>query len=274
MNNIALSQEDLKRIKDSEFYEHAKRIMRSHEFYINVNVGEVYSVSYLNSENKSIYISSGRVKDKFMIIHKDAGFVFGKKIRSDGTLGKHVICLTIRFPAPSYSLELDSAQAEAIIFQSEDAYDPFREGKDLSKKKNKARRLNKLKVVVKNTVEEAVKFVSSLNVGDILYDAETTFGSGIISWRVKSIDRRPVDKSPQKDWSGKTYAYGATSIDQDHNTYCLDDVIKITLEIFGEVPSSRRWVSKNRELCFTDFLDNKKRYRDWYVHKPITVEEV
>lgn len=274
MSNTDLSQEDLKRIENSEFYFQAKRVMKSHEEYRHVNVGEVYSIMYRDFKDELTYISRGKTKDKFMVVHKDDGFIFAKRIKSDGQLSRDVVCLTIRFPQPSYTLELDSAQAEAIIFQKEEDYDPFKEGKELSKKKNKARRLNKPKIIQHATAQEALAFTSTLKVGDTLYDAGTTFGEGIVTWTVTSIETRQVDKTPQKDWNGRVYAYGKTDIDQKHGRHQLDDLVKLTVKVASEIPNSRRWMGKDREVCFIDFMAGKERYRDWYLTKPVTIEEV
>jgi hypothetical protein len=271
---VDLSKDDIDRINGSEFYAHAKKIMKSFEEYAHVNVGEVYSIAYSNSSNKLVYVGIGKSRDKYMVINKDNGFIFAKRIKSDGQLGKSVVCLTIRFPQPQYLIELDSAQAESIIFDTEDSYDPFKDGKDLSRKKSKARRLNKSKVIKHNTEEEALAFVSSLKIGDTLYDAATTFGEGIVCWTVSSIEKRDVDKTPQKDWNGKVYAYGKSSFDQHHNMFNLSSFVRVTLQIKGELPPSRRSLGKSRDVDFVDFLDTKSRYRDWYLTKPASIEDV
>lgn len=271
---IDLSKEDTDRINGAEFYSHAKTIMKSFEEYKHANVGEVYSIIYNNSSGKISYVGRGKNKDKYMVVHKDDGFIFAKRIKSDGQLSKNVVCLTIRFPQPNYSIELDSAQAESIIFETEDSYDPFKEGKELSKKKNKARRLNKSKVIMHRTPQEALAFVSNLKIGDTLYDAGTTFGEGIVCWTVSSIEKRDVDKTPQKDWNGKVYAYGKTSMDQASNSYSLSNLVRVTLSANGDMPPSRRWISKNKDVHFLDFLNCNGRIRDWYLTKPVSVEEV
>lgn len=275
MQNIAeLSKEDNDRIKGAEFYQHAKTIMKSFEEYQHVNVGEVYSVLYRNHADKLQYISRGKSKDKYMVIHKDDGFVFAKRIKSDGSLSKNVVCLTIRFPQPNYSIELDSEQAEAIIFQNEASFDPFKEGKELAKKKNRARKINKAKVIVHDTALEALAFVSNLKIGDTIFDAGTAFGEGIVEWKVATIEKRAIDKTPQTDWNHKVFAYGKTDIDQRSNRHNLNDFIKVTLSAVSEIPNSRAWMSKSRDISFIDFLSCNERRRDWYLTKPITIEEV
>jgi hypothetical protein len=273
---IELSDEDKKRIDSSDFYLHAKKIMKSFEAHQPIQVGEVYSVSYLNYENKIQYIARGgsnSKKDKFMVIHKDEGFVFAKRINASGDLSKEVICLTIRYPSESYSLELDAEQAESIIFQDEASFDPFKQGKELSKKKNKARKLNKSKVIVYETAQESFDFLLSLKIGDKVFDAGTTFGEGIVEWKVANIVTRDVDKTPMTDWTNKVYAYGITDIDQKHNTNKLDTYIHVELVMVGEAPSSRKWIARGRNICFTDFLSANK-YRDYYSSRPTTIDEV
>lgn len=273
MSNADLSEEDKKRIKNADFYYQAKRVMRSHEDYVHVNIGEVYSIAYKNGSDEPVFISRGKSKDKFMVIEKDEGFIFAKRINSDGRLSKDVICLTIRFPQPDYQIQLDANQADAIIFQDEASFDPFKEGKDLSKKKNKARKLNKSKVLQYDTTEKAFAFVSNLKVGDTLFDSGTAFGEGIVEWRVSSIDRRDTDKTPQRDWSGQVYTYGRTDIDQKHYKSGLNELVSVEISVVGELPNSRRWVSKTRTVCFVDFICEKK-YRDYYSSRPVTIDEV
>lgn len=274
MSAIELSTEDNKRIADAEFYGHAKTIMKSFEEYRHVNVGEVYSILYRNHADKLTYISRGKSKDKYMVIHKDDGFAFAKRIKSDGSLSKNVVCLTIRYPQPHYSIELDSEQAEAIIFQNEESFDPFKEGKELAKKKNKARKLNKTKVVTHSTAVKALAFVSNLKIGDTLFDAGTAFGEGLVEWKVVSIEKRAVDITPQTDWNHKVFAYGKTDLDQRSNRHQLNDFIKVSLSVVGDIPSSRRWINKNRDVSFIDFLVCNERNRDWYLTKPTTTDEV
>jgi hypothetical protein len=274
MSTINLSEEDNRRIADAEFYSNAKTIMRSFEEYRHVNIGEVYSILYRNHSDKLVYISRGKSKDKYMVIHKDDGFAFAKRINSDGSLSKNVICLTIRYPQPYYSVELDSEQAEAIIFQNEESFDPFKQGKELAKKKNKARKLNKIKVITHNTAQDALTFISNLKMGDTLFDAGTTFGEGVVEWKVVNIERRALDKTPQSDWSHKIFAYGKTDIDQKSNRHHLNDFIKVTLSVVGEVPNSRMWINKNRDISFIDFLVCNERRRDWYLTRPTTTDEV
>jgi hypothetical protein len=273
MSTIDLSEEDNKRIAGAEFYHHAKTIMKSFEEYQHVNIGEVYSILYKNHADKLVYFSRGKAKDRYMVIHKDNGFAFAKRINSDGSLSKNVICLTIRFPQPHFSIELDSEQAEAIIFQNEESFDPFKEGKSLAKKKNKARSLNKTKVVTYNNASAALAFVSNLKIGDTLYDAGTAFGEGTVQWKVSNIDKRAVDETPQTDWNNQVFAHGKTDLDQRSNKQGIKDFINVTLTAIGEMPNSRRWISKGRTISFLDFLSGERR-RDWYLTKPTTTDEV
>jgi hypothetical protein len=272
MSTSVISDEDKKRIQNSDYYLQTKRTMKSHEEYKYVNVGEVYSISYV-SNGKISFISRGKAKDRFMVIHKDDGFIFAKRIKSDGALSKDVVCLTIRFPQPDYTIELDAEQAEAIIFQTEDKYDPFKEGKDLSKKKNKARRLNSAKLTTFDLLSDAVNFVRNLNVGDALYDSGTAFGEGIVEWKVVSIETRAVDRTPCTDWNNRVYAYGSTESDKVHNRFGLTELIEIQVET-KELPKSRRWLNKQRSMTFVDFFVCPERRRSYYATMPVSIEDL
>jgi hypothetical protein len=269
-----LTDEDKKRIKGAEFYEHAKVIMQSFEDYGYVNTGEVYHIAYTNSEGSKNYVKryGSERKDKFMVIHKDEGFIFAKRINSSGGMSKDVVCLTIRYPSKSYTLELDDEQAESIIFSKEDEFDPFKEGKNLAKKKNKARNINKKQIIKFADKLVAYQFVSTLKQGDKLYDASTGFGEGIVEWRVKSIVKAITNREPQTDWNGGVYAYGNTQDDRDHNTAGFTERIVVNLEAQGELPKSRRWINRGRTISFVDFLVNSRR--DYYSSRPSTVDDV
>jgi len=269
-----LTEEDNKRIKGADFYEHAKIIMKSFDDYKHVNIGEVYHVSYGNQDGTKSYVRryGSERKDKFMVVHKDDGFIFAKRINSSGGMSKDVVCLTIRFPSVSYTLELDDAQAESIIFSKEDEFDPFKEGKELSKKKNKARNLNNKKRIKFTSELAAYEFVKTLKVNDKIYDAVTGFGEGVVEWFVTDISITVPDKTPQKDWRGVTYAYGATSHDIAHNVQALDKCIILTIEVNGEPPKTRKYMNKKRTISFSDFLEKSRR--DYYLTRPITIDEL
>jgi hypothetical protein len=272
MSTSDISDEDKKRINNSDYYLQTKRTMKSHEEYKYVNVGEVYSISYV-SNGKISFISRGKAKDRFMVIHKDDGFIFAKRIKSDGALSRDVMCLTIRYPQPDYTIELDAEQAEAIIFQTEDKYDPFKQGKDLSKKKNKARRLNLAKLTKFDLLSDAVSFVRSLNIGDTLYDSGTSFGEGIIEWKITHIDKRPVDKTPITDWNNRVYAYGSSDADKVHNQFNIEEMVEIKVET-KELPKSRRWLNKQRSVTFVDFFACPERRRAYYITRPVSIEDL
>ena len=93
-----LSKDDKKRIKNCEYYSLSKRIMKDHEIYKNVNIGEVYFIKSKDYDGNDRYVTGGYTRDpaKYMVIHKDEGFIFAKRIIASGKLGKEISCLTIR----------------------------------------------------------------------------------------------------------------------------------------------------------------------------------
>ena len=272
--NINLTDEDKARIKNADYYEQSKTIMKSFEDYSHINVGEVYYVAWTSQEGNKSYVRryGSNSKTKFLVVHKDEGFIFAKAINSSGGLSKDVVCLTIRYPSRSYELELDDAQAEAIIFSKEDDFDPFKEGKQLAKKKNKARNINKKKVIEFGTEQRAYDFLSSVKVGDTLYDANTGFGEDTIQWQVKNVRIAPTDRTPIKDWNGHVYAYGNTTEDQLYNRLGFSSKIIVELEAQGEIPKARRWISRSRNIMVDSFLSS--RTRDYYSSRPSTVDDV
>jgi DNA-binding transcriptional ArsR family regulator len=272
LTNYILTDEDKKRAEGCEFYAQAKRVIRSMEDYRNVNVGEVYSIFYLRDDKSKRYISShgSSTKDKYLVISKDDGFIFAKRLNSNGGTGKDVICLTIRFPSPSYTMELDGEQAEAIIFSQEESFDPFRQGRELKRKKDKARSENKKIVAKFKSAALAYKTITTLKVGDNIWDTKTAFGQGTVKWEVSKIESRPVDKTPVKDWNGHVYAHGNTQSDQEHNKENISMVVIVTIKVVGQLPKSRSWISKERTFTFKDFMSD---YRYYFLKQPMSVDD-
>ena len=184
LSSYQLTDEDKKRIRHCDFYLQAKEVIESTSHYSEVNVGEVYSVSYKNRDGDKRYIAShgSSTKDRYIVVEKDGGFIFAKRLNSNGGTGKDVVCMTIRFPIPKFSIELDDAQAESIIFSQEQEFDPFKFGKDLKRRKDKARNLNKKNLLRYSNALEAFIKLSSLKVGDNIWDCTALFGEGIVKW--------------------------------------------------------------------------------------------
>lgn len=271
MTPYNLTKEDESRIKNCDFYQQAKTVIRSLEDYKAVNVGEVYSVYWTADDGKRRYVSShgSSEKNRYLIIQKDDGFIFGKRLNSYGTTGKDVVCLTIRFPSPSYGFELDEEQAESIIFCEEDSFDPFKKGKVLKKQKDKARVVNKKHVIKIEDPKKAYDLIKTLNVGQSLWDTMTLNGESPVEWEIVDILTEDPDKTPVRDWQNNVVGYGKTTVHQDHNVHNFNKVISVNLKAKGGMPKGRRWHSTTKTITFKDF---KSTYRHWFLSKPVTVE--
>lgn len=272
MEQTALSTDDLERINGCDFYLKAKEIMASCEHYANVQIGEVYLVKYKNYDKESVYVSRahGEKPSKYMVVSKDNGFVFAKRINASGKLGVDIVCLTTSFHQPSYEIEPDPALIESIILDKEENYNPMSDAKDLEKKKNKARRENK-KLELKLSIVNAKSFIDNLKIGDYIYDAQTSYGSGIIAWKVTDIEKRKTDKTPQSwGWgNNKTTKLGNTDSDIKHNECGFDEFTQISLTA-DDVPKARRWTNNTRNEIFSAFAEGG--YHTYYKSPPATLD--
>ena len=272
LSTYQITDEDKKRIRSCDFYLQSKEIIESTKHYADLNIGEVYSVFYVNKQNEKRYIMShgSSTKDKYLVVEKDNGFIFAKRLNSSGGTGKDVVCLTIRFPMPKYSLEIDDAQAESIIFSQEDTFDPFMYGKNLKKRKDKARNTNKKILLRFKTAADAYNALKRLKVGDNIWDSLTLYGEGTIKWRVDSISVSETDKTPQYGWNNQISSYGRTYEDQDHNKNNLPEVLKITITTTDTIPKDRTYSPRTRNLTFKDLQNS---YRNYFIARPVSVDD-
>jgi hypothetical protein len=273
MSAYQLTDEDKKRIKNSDYYLQTKEIIKSMSKYSELNVGEVYSISYngRNNNDKRYIMSHGSSqKDKYLIVDKDEGFVFAKRLNSNGGTGKDVVCLTIRFPMPKYDLEIDDEQAESIIFSQEDAFDPFKYGKDMKKRKDKARNVNRKKLLNFKSANDAFNALNALKVGDSMWDATTLCGDAIVKWEVESIEKRATDMTPVYGWNNEVIGYGSTYVDQDHSKHKLNEVIVIKLKTNDTMPKGRHYAAKSKTISFKDLMSG---YRHHFLQRPASAHD-
>lgn len=267
-----ISNADQKRIVNCEYYLKTKQIMANAEVYKNLEIGEVYHIKYKDYNNKDMYVCYGwnsTTPSKYMVFHKDGGFVFVKRIIASGNLGKEIVCLTTTYDVGKHWLEADQEYVDSILLEDEEGYDPLAANKKLSNNKNKARRKNKKLQIVYKTPEEAYAYIKTLNVGDSIYDADTAYGSGILTWKIKKITNRKVNKAKTTSSTGWGYSHR----DEFHSKHKFADVVVVDIEIKEKVlPRSRSYETKTKELTFSDFLED--RYSKYYKSKLYTVDDV
>jgi len=272
-----LSKEDLRRVNNCDYYKQTKLIMKVNELHKNFVVGEVYFIKEKRSGGKDRYVSRayGNKPDKFMIFHKDSdGFVFVKRINANGKLGKEVQCLTTQYANPRYEFEADPEYIESIILDDEASYDPLKAEKALNKLKGQIRRKNKKLEIVYDDAADAYKAICAYKVNDVIYDANTTYGQGIMEWTVTQIESAPTcqQKMVKTGWRGDLHGWlGKTSDDRKHNQHGLDKVVTLTLECKHSRPDCRRWVSTKKTITFNRFMKSE-RYGTWYHTRPHEVQ--
>lgn len=265
-----LSEDETKRIDRNRDYIYGKRIYESHLNYDNTEIGEVFLVKRLAF--KDLFITHyGKSPTKFYIIHKDDGFVFAKRISSNGNLGKEVICMTTSYPIGSGNYELvpDESYIESLILGTK--YDPSIEGKSLSKRKNKARAYNKKLLTTQVDPFKSQEFIKSFKVGDKLWDTNTKFGSGAVEWTVIDIiKRKPCQEfaKARYTWEGVPRYKGLTEEDRSHNEYGFDEVIILIIES-RKLDNAYRRTQPVENLTFNGFLHRDR----WLNKKPKNPED-
>lgn len=270
MNKPELSSEDLNRINKCDNYLYIKSIMESCTYYSEVQIGDVLLIK---SKSRNKYVT-GTTKSptKFLIISKDEGFVFAKRITSNGKLGVEVICLTISYPASGYTVEVDPDMCESIIMQDESAYDPFEANKQLAKIRSKVKKINYNKHIHLAKPQDAQDYMSNIKVGDVFHTCSNFLGEMVITWSVAEILKRDVNKSARLSW-GHTYK-GATELD----TFCIDsdinEVISILIKCIGSDENASTWLTQDRILDIRDFIDSKHSVqRKLYKDRPVNVRD-
>lgn len=260
-----ISKEDLTKVKNCEYYLRTKQVMKNAEVYKNIQVGEVYYIKHKDYNGKEEYVSAGWNADpsKYIVFHKDGGFVFIKRIIASGKPGQEVYCLTTQFNVDEYWLEADPDYVNSILLQDEGSYDPFAASKLEANKKNKARRKNKKLEITFDNSQEAYDFVCSLKPGDVFYDSYTTYGSSIVAWEVTNVNRR---KARPKD-------SGFSVEDAYHVRFGFKDVVEISIKVKDKnLPRKRQYMTTHDTLTFKSFL--KEGYNRFYKVKPYTVDDV
>ena len=272
-----LTSDDLRRVNNCEYYTRAKEILENIEVYKDVAVDEVYFIKTKDWEGKEEYVTGGWNDDpaKFMVFYKDKdGFAFVKRIISGGKLGKEVTCLNTTYNIKDYWLEADPDYVNSILLENEEGYDPLAASKKIASDKNKARRRNKKLEITFKTLKEACDYIETLKVGDVIYDTNTSYGSGLIAWEIVKMTASPTDKTPQQLWPSRASKtiYGNTYEDQLHNDNNIKKVIRVDIKIKGSIPKSRHYNVHNRTITAYDFMED--RYRKYYKNKPYTVDDV
>lgn len=272
-----LSAEDKKKVNECDGYKSSKRIMKSFADYSEYEVGTAVFIKENSLKRGTSYVGAGHdnshPRDKYIIIHKDGGFIFAKRIIASGKPGAPVTCLTIEYPSDRYELEVDGDYLDAILLDTVDSYDPTATAKDLAKKKNKASRTNNKNRIIFDTPLAAYNYISNLKIGDELWGADYSYGTGTRKYKVSDIKTYDLDKTQQ----ARTYSYGNYSSGHRHGSYLKEKLpkgIEVTLQV---VENENKYGSSDRNIHFYSVLntdDYKYSMKILYNKKPIKPEDV
>lgn len=263
-----ISKEDQNRVNNCEYYLKTKQTMKNAEVYKDLAIGEVYFIKRKGYNGEEEYVTGGWNNDpaKYMVFHKDDGFVFVKRIIANGKMGKEVTCLTTEYDVGHYWLEADPDYVNSILLENEESYDPLAASKKLASDKNKARRRNKKLQINYKTEQEAFDYIKTLKVGDTIYDTISAYGSGLLTWDIEDITHRPVDSKNIDPHSWRS------NPDKEHRAHGFKEIYVIHLKRREtKSPKERRWEDEKKDVTFRDF---KGGYRSYYHTKPYTPSDV
>lgn len=114
---------------------------------------------------------------RYIVIHKDTNeLITCRSIRSDGSMGS--IWCPLADNNTNFYLSLDPELAVNILLQNEGAYDPTAAGKDLKRRKDRCRKMNKENIIEwpdrykdePAAIKAGEEFIASLKIGDVFYD--------------------------------------------------------------------------------------------------------
>jgi len=270
-----ISKSDQRRVNNCDHYLKTKKVMQNNEVYKDLSIGEVYYIKHKGRNDEERYITNGWNGDepsKFMVFHKDESFVFVKRIIASGKMGKEVVCLNTTYDVDSHWLEADPDFVNSILLENEDGYDPLAASKKISSNKNKARRRNKKLEIKFDDIYMAQSYLDGLKVGDLLHDADTSYGSGTLTWEVSKVEKRKTNKDKPTSGYYNNNSLGSTNEDRIHNEHGLRDLIVVTIKIKGDIPKSRQYEDKKKIVTFNNFI--KSSYRVFYRNKPYTIDDV
>jgi len=258
-----LTQDDLDRINNCDFFSKAKEVIQSTVDYKEFEVG---AAVYIKRKYDNKMISSdyeGKMPEKYIIVQNDNGFVFAKRINANGKPGVAVTCLTIDYGSHAYELQVDDGYIESMLLDTQDSYDPLADAKGLMKKKNKAARDNSKNRVIFDTSAEAYAFLKTVQVGDVFYTSDYLYGTGVTEYKVSDIEKRPAVAGSGSGWSRN---YG----DQEYIKNGFKEVIVVNMAV---VTSTRRY-SYNEKLEYRKIAKDGSPYTFFYRTRPTSPDDI
>jgi hypothetical protein len=265
-----LSLGDKQRIDSCDNYKLVKRIMQSCEDYAEFEIGLAV---YIKRKKDNNYIGTGysntEPKHKFIIMYKDGGFLFAKRIIASGNPGAQITCITIEFPSDVYELEVDSDYLDSMLLDTE--YDATAGAKDLAKKKMQATKINNRHKIQFNTPIESYHFLNNMKQGDIVWGCETSFGNQITKYQVASVETYLLDprQKAYRGWSGKM-------LNHPHETYLSEGFTQGILIELSVLESENKYTGSKKVYFYNITQNEKYKHSNTciYRNKPTKPEEI
>jgi hypothetical protein len=258
-----LTKEDLARIKNCDFYQKAKQIIKSAQDYKDYEIGSAIFVLHKSSNKMVCSDYEGKFPEKFVIVQNDDGFLFVKRINANGKPGVAITCLTIDYGSHAYELLIDDSYIESMLLDTQDSYDPLADAKSLMKRKNKAARDNSKNRLLFDTSAEAYAFLKTVQVGDVFYSTDFLYGTGVTEYKVSDIEKRPANAGSGSGWSRN---YG----DQEYIKNGFKEVISVNMKA---VTSTKRY-SYDSKIEFRNIAKDCNPYSFYFKTRPTSPDDI
>lgn len=260
-----LTPDDLKRIRECDFYLKAKKIIQSAEDYREHEVGSaIFVVNKKSGKRVGQEYDAKATPDKYIVIENDNGFIFAKRINANGKPGVAISCLTIQYSSKHYELQVDDGYIESMLLDTQDKYDPASEAKALAKRKNKASRDNAKNRIIFDTIPEAYAFLSVAKVGDVIWESSYSYGTRVTQYTVDAIENRPAVKNHNP------YRYSTHD-----NAYVDSGYTNVVILKLAMSPSTNaNGYGYNKGISYKDICSTERSGYFYYKTKPVSPEDL
>ena len=254
--------------KKCDTYQLIKRALNSRDTYAELEVGVAVFIKHISS-NSYICTYNSKTKHKYVVTFKENGFLFAKRVMSNGNLSSSLVCLATDFPSCRYELEVDDGYLDSLLLDTE--YDAAKETKEIAKKKTKATSINNKNRLIFSEAQNAYAHLKAFNKGDIIWECETSFGNNITKYQVDTIEHYALDPKQMgyKMWNGR--------MSNVSHVFHIDEKFKTGVIVTLSVLETELSYANTKKVYFYNLTKNEKyKYYNecYYKVKPTKVEDI
>lgn len=166
------------------------------------DLGDILVCRNLRAKDKGLIMEAAGLPEKYQVVHKDeAQLIYVKRILKGGKLGQKVDMIAT-WSFDNYRFEADPDKMDSILMDQEEGYDPYAKSKDLKKKQDKQRRLNKNMRKRFSHFGDAENYIRTLKVGQRFYMTGSLIDDDPEEREVVSVDILPLapgDHEPDEE---------------------------------------------------------------------------